>query len=137
MQFKVPQKIDIEDRIVGPLTMVQFVYAVLGAGAGYVMLNIFPSPISWFFAIPIFIFTFCLVFIKVNGRPFGSFLKNLVVYISNPKTRLWHKSENKVEVEIYQPVSARKSDPYAGKYHSQEEIEKLASVIDKRGQTGT
>jgi len=33
MQFKVPQKIDIEDKILGPLSMVQFVYAVLGAGA--------------------------------------------------------------------------------------------------------
>lgn len=134
MQFKVPQKIDIEDRIVGPLTMIQFVYAVLGAGAGYIMLSMFPSPVGWFFALPIFIFTFCLVFIKVNGRPFGSFLKNLINYLSNPKTRLWHKADSKIQVEIYQPKEKVVADPYLNKYHSKEEIEKLAQVIDRHGQ---
>jgi len=133
VQFKVPQKIDIEDKIMGPLTMVQFVYAVLGAGAGYLMLNSFPSGIGWFFAIPIFIFTFCIVFVKINGRPFGSFLKNLISYMSNPKTRLWHKNENNVRVEIYQPKVEVAADPYANKHYSRADIDKLANIIDKRG----
>ncbi len=135
MQFKVPQKIDIEDKILGPLSMVQFVYAVLGGGAGYIAISSLPSPINWVLALPIFILTFCICFVKVNGRSFGQFLKNAMAYAANPKTRLWHKSENNVRVEIYQPKVERVADPYANKRYSRADIEKLASVIDKRGRT--
>ena len=135
MQFKVPQKIDIEDRILGPLTMVQFVYAVLGAGAGYLMLSTFPSPINFVLAIPVFILTFCIVFVKINGRSFGLFLRNLLAYSLNPKTRLWHKSENNVRVEIYQPKVQQVADPYANKYYSKADISKLANIIDTRGRS--
>jgi len=135
MQFKVPQKIDIEDRILGPLTMVQFVYAVLGAGGGYLMLSTFPSPINFVLAIPIFILTFCITFVKINGRSFGLFLRNLLAYSLNPKTRLWHKSENNVRVEIYQPKVQQAADPYANKYYSKADISKLANIIDTRGRS--
>ncbi|PIP51133.1 hypothetical protein COX11_00140, partial [Candidatus Berkelbacteria bacterium CG23_combo_of_CG06-09_8_20_14_all_41_73] len=130
---KVPQKIDIEDRIVGPLTMVQFVYAVVGGGAAYLLLNTMPSPLNWILAIPVAIFTFLIVFVKVNGRPFGNFLKNLLIYTSSPKTRIWHKGESNVRVEIYQPRVAKTTDLYAGKRYSKAEIEKVAEIIDKRG----
>ncbi|MCX6810243.1 MAG: PrgI family protein [Candidatus Berkelbacteria bacterium] len=133
MQFKVPQKIDIEDKIMGPLTMVQFVYAVLGAGAGYIILNSIGGFIGWILALPIFIFTFCIVFVKVNGRSFGQFLKNAIAYAANPKTRLWHKSESNVRVEIYQPKVEAITDPYANKHYSRADIEKVANVIDRRG----
>jgi len=137
MQFKVPQKIDIEDRIVGPLTMVQFVYAVVGGGTGYFILNAFPSPVNWVLALPILIFTFCVVFIKVNGRPFGHFLRNGLAYMTSPKTRLWHKGNSNIRVEIYQPVKTQAADPYANKRYSKAQIDKVAEIIDKRGRVGT
>lgn len=133
MQFKVPQKIDIEDKILGPLSMVQFVYAVLGAGAGYIILSAIGGIVGWIIALPIFIFTFCITFVKINGRPFGQFLKNGISYMANPKTRLWHKSETNVRVEIYQPKVEAVADPYANKRYSRTDIEKLANVIDTRG----
>ncbi|MCX6812450.1 MAG: PrgI family protein, partial [Candidatus Berkelbacteria bacterium] len=96
MQFKVPQKIDIEDKIVGPLTMVQFVYAVIGGGAAYICLTTFPAGLNYICAVLIAMFTFFIVFVKINGRPFGYFLKNLLVYIFNPKTRIWNKGQSDV-----------------------------------------
>jgi len=137
MQFKVPQKIDIEDRIVGPLTMVQFVYAVVGGGAVYLLLTALPSPFNFFLAIPAAILVFCIVFVKINGRPFTHFLKNLITYISSPKTRLWHKGASDVRVEIYQAKPEIKVDPYANKHYSQQDIERVAEIIDKRGRIGT
>ena len=133
MQFKVPQKIDIEDRIVGPLTMVQFVYAVVGGGGGYIVLSTMPSPLNWVLALPILIFTFCVVFVKINGRPFGHFLRNAITYVFNPKTRLWRKSSSNVRVEIYQPKEAKVADPYASKRYSKDQIDRIAEMIDKRG----
>ena len=133
MQFKVPQKIDIEDKIVGPLTMVQFVYAVVGGGISYLLLTTMPTPLNYLFGIIVGIITFCVCFVKINGRPFTNFLKNLIAYIGNPKTRIWHKGQSNVRVEIYQPKQAQKVDPYASKRYSKQDIERIADIIDKRG----
>jgi len=133
MQFKVPQKIDIEDRIVGPLTMVQFVYAVVGGGATYLLLTALPLPLNYLLGFIVGIFTFCIVFVKINGRPFPNFLKNLIAYAGNPKTRIWHKGQSNVRVEIYQPKQAQKTDIYASKRYSEKDIERIADIIDKRG----
>lgn len=136
MQFKVPQKIDIEDKIVGPLTMVQFVYAVVGGGISYFFLTSVPAPFSYILAIPMAIFTFCLAFVKVNGQPFTNFLKNAVAYVFNPKTRIWNKGGANVHVEIYQPKTAKKVDPYENKRYSKEDFERIAEILDKRGRVG-
>lgn len=136
MQFKVPQKIDIEDKIVGPLTMIQFVYAVVGGGLAYFMFTTFPAPLNYVLALPTAILAFCLAFIKVNGQPFTNFLKNAIGYIFNPKTRIWNKGGTDVHVEIYQPAKQKKVDPYANKRYSKEDIERIANIIDKRGRVG-
>lgn len=133
MQFKVPQKIDIEDRIVGPMTMIQFVYAVLGGGTAYLVANTFSSPYNIIVATPIALFTFCVIFVKINGRTFGHFFRNLIVYLFVPHTRIWHKGDSNIQVEIYKPTTAEKLDPYEGKHHSVADIEHLANVIDRRG----
>ena len=133
MQFKVPQKIDIEDKIVGPLTMIQFVYAVVGGGATYLFLISMPAPLNYILAIPAGIFTFCITLVKVNGQPFAHFLKNLLFYLTNPKTRIWNKGSTDIRVEIYQPKKTEKSDPYADKHYSGKDIERIAEIIDKRG----
>jgi len=91
-----------------------------------------PSPLNYFLAIPVAIFTFFVVFVKINGRPSTNFLKNLLVYASNPKTRIWHKGESNVRVEIYQPRAA-KTDLHTSRRYSKAEIEKVAEIIDKRG----
>ncbi len=91
MQFKVPQFIDIEDKIIGPLTLKQFIYLLGGLGI---------IAISWFYfklglfiiiSIPIAIFTLGLAFYKINGRPLVSILGSLIKYITKPRLYLWKK----------------------------------------------
>ena len=43
MQFQVPQFIEVEDKIFGPLTFRQAVYLVGGAGLSYVIYRFSPS----------------------------------------------------------------------------------------------
>ena len=42
MQFQVPQFIEVEDKIFGPLTFKQFVYVLGGAGACYLLWRVLP-----------------------------------------------------------------------------------------------
>jgi hypothetical protein len=102
MRYKVPQNIDMPDRILGPLTMLQFVYAVVGGGAAYVAFMALPYPLSYVTAILIGLLTLAIVFLKVNERPFTHFLLSLLQFITIPKQRTWHKGDSSnMEVEIY------------------------------------
>lgn len=90
MQFKVPQFIDIEDKIFGPFTLRQFGY-LLGAG-GFAFLFWYLIPIK-IFALPlilIFSGTFiALAFVKINNRPFVDFMESAMKYVMANKIYTW------------------------------------------------
>ena len=77
-QFVVPQFIDIEDKIIGPITTRQFI--ILLADAFLVFLSYRFSDFSLFVLLLIveLIVGLMLAFVRVNGRPFHFFLLNLI-----------------------------------------------------------
>lgn len=91
MKFDVPQFIEVEDKIIGPLTLKQFLY--IGAGAGLLFLLWFFLKLGLFIAIAIPVGLLCgaLAFYKVNGRPFISFLGSWIKYLKKPRLYLWRK----------------------------------------------
>lgn len=131
MRFKVPQNIDMPDRILGPLTMLQFIYAVIGGGAAYVCYMSLPSPIGLFLAIIIALFTLSMIFLKVNERPFLVFLFSLIKFISSPKQRVWEKGQNSdIRVEIYKSNKADSGPHIQRKNISHEDISRIAHRVD-------
>lgn len=89
MQFQVPQFIEVEDKIFGPLTFKQFVYIAGGAGACYIFARILPM----FIAAPLILvtggFAAALAFFKLNGRPFISALEHAFFFFMHTKLYLW------------------------------------------------
>ena len=101
MQFQVPQFIEVEDKIFGPLTFKQFVYVAGGAGACYIFFRIFPL----FLAAPLIIatggFAAALAFFEYNGRPFIHAIEHGFYYLIHSKLYLWNnKQKNKVPANI-------------------------------------
>lgn len=120
----------MQDRIIGPLTMIQFVYAVIGAGACYSIYMALPRPFSIFLAIPVGVFTIAIVFIKINERPFLDFFLAMLQFLSSPKQRIWHHTTtDNLKIVIYKPVS-QKHGPDT-KDISHEKIAELAKKLDK------
>lgn len=95
MQFSVPQFIDIEDKIFGPLTLKQFIYVIGGAGAAFILYSLFPLYIAIFFIIPIGILAFLLAFKPVHGRPFSVVLEAAFKYVFGSKLYLWKKERKR------------------------------------------
>ncbi len=91
MQFNVPQFIEVEDKIIGPLTLKQFFY--LGGGAGLLFILWFFLKLTAFIIVAIPVAALCgaLAFYRVNGRPFVSLLGSLVKYLRKPRLYLWRK----------------------------------------------
>ncbi|MDO8499249.1 MAG: PrgI family protein [bacterium] len=98
-QFVVPQFIDVEDKIFGPITTRQFII-LLVAGL-FLFLTYKLADFS------LFIFGFILVggiavvlaFVRINGQPFHYFLLNIFQTMRRPGLRIWRKDYSKQELE--------------------------------------
>lgn len=93
--YKVPQFIEVEDKIFGPFTFKQFVYLVGGGAACFVIWHFLPSFIAILLIIPIGAFAGALAFYKVNNRPFIVLVESYVKYVLNGRLYLWHKEPPK------------------------------------------
>ena len=89
MQFKVPQFIDVEDKLFGPFTFRQFAYLVGGAGISFVFYKVLPIWISIFLIIPVIGLSALLVFYKINEKPFIFYLEAGLNYFVSSKLYLW------------------------------------------------
>jgi len=97
MKFQVPQFIEIEDKIFGPLTLKQFIYLAGGGGISFVIYSIIPYLIvALFFIIPVMLFSVALAFYKINGKPFIFILESAVKYTLSNKLYLWQKREKAI-----------------------------------------
>ncbi|OGZ46205.1 MAG: hypothetical protein A3C84_01665 [Candidatus Ryanbacteria bacterium RIFCSPHIGHO2_02_FULL_48_12] len=91
-QFQVPQFIDVEDKIFGPLTTKQFFYLLGGGGLCFLYWFAFYESYFWLFLlllIPTLGFSLSLAFLKVNGLPFINVVANFFSYLGAPKRFLW------------------------------------------------
>jgi hypothetical protein len=108
MQFEVPQFIDIEDRIFGPLTWRQFLYLGGGVGMGVVLFFTTPFYVFLLIGLPLAILAGALAFYPVNNRPFSFFLEAIFNYIGSNKLFLWRKKDEIVHKSMFTPSSVGK-----------------------------
>ncbi len=93
MRFEVPQFIEVEDKIVGPLTWKQFVYLAGGAGLLVIFYFSFPFFIFAVVGLPLGALAGFLAFHKINNRPFSIFLESFLNYTTQNKLYLWEREE--------------------------------------------
>lgn len=92
MQYSVPQFVDVEDKVIGPLTVKQFLYILSAAMVIFLLWALLGFRISApliILSIPILAIFAALAFLKINGRPFHFFLFSLVGYYMGQGARLW------------------------------------------------
>ena len=89
MQFKVPQFIDIEDKIFGPFTFRQFAFLVGGGGMTFVIYKILGFWIGLLPMLIVIVFTICLVFVKINTKPFIYYVEAFFKYVISSKLYIW------------------------------------------------
>jgi len=98
MRFKVPQFIEVEDKIFGPLSFRQFVYLVGGGGLAFTLWRILPWFVAWLFVLPVITLAVALAFYKPNNRHFVDFLEAAIKFTFGKKLYLWRHDKKKKDV---------------------------------------
>lgn len=112
MRFQVPQFIDVEDKIFGPLTLKQFIYIIGGAGLSFLIYTILDS--VFLSVVPVIIImaiSMSLAFYKVNGKPFINVAEAAFKYWFGGKLYIW-KKQNKPRPQTTQD-ELRDAESYA------------------------
>ena len=107
----VPQFIDVEDKIFGPITTRQFVILLV---AGVLIFVFFKLLRFWLFSIVglgIFAFAGTLAFLRVNGMPFHFFLLNLIQTFRRPRLKVWEKTPTPAELREFMRTIPEKGPP--------------------------
>ena len=95
MQFRVPQFIDMEDKVVGPLTLKQFAYILGAGGFSFIIWTFIPIKIvAILFILAVSGLFLSLAFLKINNRPFADILESAFAYYTGSKIYTWKQPKD-------------------------------------------
>jgi hypothetical protein len=97
MQFQVPQFIDIEDKVIGPLTIKQFLYLLVAGIIIFILYKILNLFATIILSIPIIGIAIAIAFVKIGDQPFSNLIKNFFSFIRKPDFYVWKKPIGKIE----------------------------------------
>ena len=137
-QFVVPQFIDVEDKIIGPVTTRQFVILLAASLIIFIAFKLADTALFIFLLCIIGGFALILAFVKINGQPFHYFLLNIFQTLRRPSIRVWDRRYNDKELKEIQEL--RKVAPVAEKIiahkASHSRIRQLSLAVNTGGYYG-
>lgn len=92
MRFNVPQFVDIEDTILGPLTLKQFFLLI---ASGLIFALLWWAFQLWFvllISVPMMLIIIAAIFIKVGGRSLPKVFMAWFNYWTKPRFYIWKKN---------------------------------------------
>lgn len=100
MHFQIPQFIDVEDKLIGPLGIKQFLYLVAAGGICFSLFYVLSRP-AWFLMVALIGgVAVGAAFGKYNGQPLTKIAKFAFHYLWNPRFYLWQRqSDNQAQFE--------------------------------------
>jgi hypothetical protein len=134
-QFVVPQFIDVEDKIFGPITTRQFLILLV---AGLVIFAAFRwGDFILFIAVLLVVGGLSIVFsfVKVNGQTFHYFLLNIIQTARKPGLRVWSKTHTKEELDYLRKegVAEEVKTDVAAKKATGPHIRDLSLIVNTGG----
>lgn len=135
-QYKVPQNVQREDTIIGPLTLKQLAILGIGGGIAYAIyvtlaktyfIEVWLPPVAI-----VTIITLAFTFIKVYDLPFHIYLMSLIEYKILPKKRIWVQRSDKGFIP---PQSKKKEEKKVEEVEEKNKktIEELTEILDTHG----
>lgn len=134
-KFIVPQFIDSEDKIFGPITVRQFLMMVGGAFGIFLSYKLSDFALFLTQTVITVVAVFLFAFYKVNGAPFHVYALNLIETLKQPAIRIWRKEYIKVETFTAGNESKKKDEYIVPKkeFVGGKKLSELSLIIDTGG----
>lgn len=134
MQFVVPQFIDVETKIIGPITPRQFVILIVTAGLIFVCYKLADFALFLMEGVILLGLGIIVAFVKINSQPVYYFILSFMQVARKPKLRVWkrekilalEKKEKKKREEIKSEIAPRRVLPLS-------KLSQIALLIDTGG----
>jgi len=136
MQYRVPQFIEEESKIAGPLTLKQAIIIGLSGGVIFIMYFSFGETNMFLFLVLSGIIAgaaVAMAFLKIDGRPFTKMMTYFMNFTIMPKLYLWKRKETPVflQVKLRTPLDLEKEkDPFEGLEQRKGRLNQLQNKID-------
>ncbi|MBI4435466.1 PrgI family protein [Candidatus Uhrbacteria bacterium] len=98
-QFVVPQFIDAEDRIFGPITARQFIILMVVFLVDFILFRLLSFVTFLLIGIPFLALGGVVAFVRINGAPFHYFFLNLIQTFKKPRLRVWSREYSDAELK--------------------------------------
>ncbi|MCP6720118.1 MAG: PrgI family protein [Patescibacteria group bacterium] len=98
--FQIPQFIEQKPKIIGPLTLPQFLYLAAAGGMSFASFYIF----NFFFGLIVTAIlvgaAIALAFVKINGQGLPKILQSAFSYLWRPRTYIWQRAVAQTVLDI-------------------------------------
>lgn len=136
-RFIIPQFIDAEDRVIGSITVRQFLICSIGGLLVFVAYKLSPFYVFVLEAVFILVITVCFAFLKINGKIFQNFILDFIEYVVKvPKFAIWQRNENAPVIKELE--QQKKVDDYVfiPKILPKKKLSEISLIIDTGGAYG-
>jgi len=133
MMSSVPQFIDVEDKIVGPLTWKQLGWMIAMGVTVLILGAIFGTIPGIIIGIPVVLLFLALAFYKPNGFPMTTFIAHTAIFLFRPKVAVWERP-----IPTMMPVKSQAETPGEAvpaneeKQLNHDKLKELARIMDSQ-----
>ena len=134
-QYKVPQDVEADDKLIGPFSFRQFVYLLVAAGLIALAVGLFQLfPLLAIIPIPFAFFFLALALPLKKDQPMETYLAALVSYYLKPRTKKWMSGQRESTILITAPkiVEDKRTRDITGE-EATHRLSFLADIVDTEG----
>lgn len=127
MQYTVPKFIEVEDKVIGPLTLKQFAFLAAGIGIFIFLAYLVSVVLAFLLGLPILILCGAFAFYKPYGRPFSAYFGSCLQFFLRPKFYLFKRIPRAPKIKKKTKPTPPKATQ---KIVSQSRLKNLAWILD-------
>ena len=135
-QYKVPQDVEADDKLIGPFSFRQFVYLLVAAGLVALAAGLFQIfPALAIIPVPFILLFLALALPIKKDQPMETYLAAVISYYLKPHNRVWTPGQRESTIDITAPRVVDEDD--RSRSLSGEEVTHrlsfLADIVDTKG----
>jgi hypothetical protein len=136
MQFTVPQFIEHEAKVIGPLTFKQFIYVGFAGAICFVLYFLASFPVFLLGVLVLGGGSLALAFVKIGGRSLPTIVANVFKFGLSPKIYIWKKKETPTLVyrAELKPIAQapEEKEKFSLKKDEESQLKKLRTKIETK-----